>query len=189
MFLCFLFGLAVLGMVFLIPLGGKLFTNPTWKTRYKYILLSAYLGGVLWLTLVNRFGMEISRARFEPFYVVRQILNCWFGFKKISAATCRAVFNNSAHLLDSVHVSPVEDLFLNIILFIPFGFLLPYLWPRLNFYKTLLIGFLTSCLIEGTQYLAQWGCLDIDDIFNDTLGVCIGYTCWTVYNRLTHQKK
>ena len=184
MLVCLLLGLGVLGGIFLVPQGAKFFCTPAWQKRYKYSIFVLYTGSVLWLTLGNRVGREITKIRFQPFYVFRQMLNCWFGFKKISVSTCRAVFGNSTHLFDSWHASPVEDLLLNIILFVPFGFLLPYLWPRFNFYRTLLIGFVVSCSIELTQYLAQWGCVDIDDVFNDTLGVCLGYACWAIYKRV-----
>ena len=180
---CALFGVFVLAVLFLVPLGAKLVGAYRAK-YYKYTLLTIYLGGILWLTLANRWGMEVSRVRFKPFYVVRQMLNCWFGFKKIAASTCRAVFRNSRHLFDSVSASPVEDLFLNIVLFIPLGFLLPYVWPKLNFWKTIFISIFLSSCIEGIQYVAQLGCCDIDDIINNTLGACIGYSCFWIYSKI-----
>ena len=189
MLLCLLIGLGVVAALFCVALGTRLWGTDTAKNRYKHILLSVYLGGVLWLTLVNRVGMEISRVRFQPFYVLRQMLNCWFGFRKISAATCRAVFRNSPHLFDSAHASPVEDLFLNVILFMPMGFLLPYVWPKLTFCKTLLLGALWAVGIEAVQYWAHWGCCDIDDVINDTLGTCIGYVCWALYRKVARVEK
>ena len=187
MFTCLLFGLVVLGILFLIPLGGSLFPNSKWKTGYKYVLLGAYVGGVLWLTLVKRLGMEILRVRFQPFYVVRQMLNCWFGFKEIASSTCRAVFRNSKNLFGSSHASPVEDLFLNIILFVPFGFLLPYLFPKLNAWKTILLATVFSSVVEAVQYFAHMGCCDIDDVINNVLGTCIGYACWAFYKRMVRR--
>ncbi len=181
MLACFLFGLCVLGTLLLIPLGGRLFFS--YKRLYQYALLTGYVGGVLWLTLVKRLGMEVSQVRFQPFFVARQLLNCWLGIKKISASACRAILKNSPNLLDGTHATPIEDLILNVILFIPLGFLLPYIWPKLNFWKTALLGFLFSAGIEGTQYFAQLGCCDIDDIINNTIGTCIGYGCFRVCNK------
>ena len=184
---CLLFGLFVVVVVFLVPQGAKLFHSSARQTVYKYILFTIYSVGVLWLTLVNRWGLEVSRYRFKPLYVVRQLLTCWFDTNKISVYTCKAIQRNSKYLFDSVHASPIEDLLLNIILFIPFGFLLPYIWPKLRFWKTISISFLVSVIIEATQYVAQLGCCDIDDIFNNTLGSCIGYACYKMwkyfYNR------
>ena len=143
---------------------------------------------MLWLTLANRFELDVARVRFEPFYVVRLLANCALKTKKFPAYICKHAFKNSKRLFDSIHATPVEDLLLNIILFMPLGFLLPYIWPKLNAWKTILIGLCVSTLIETTQYLAHWGCLDVDDIFNNTLGTCVGYMCWVVYKKLSNKK-
>lgn len=186
MLTCLLFGSVVLLLMFLIPSGAKLFHTPRAKPIYQIIVFTFYLGGILWLTLFNRWGMEVYSFRFKPFYVVRQIANCLFGFQKISVSVCKALFHNSSHLLDSVHATPVEDLLLNIILFMPLGFLLTYFCPKLKFWHILLISILLSSSIETTQYLAHWGCFDIDDIFNNTLGACIGHICYRLYHRVFH---
>lgn len=189
MLTCFLFGLFVLIVIFLVPVGAKLCRTDKALKFYKYTLLSIYTGGILWLTLVNRWGMEVSRYRFKPFYVARQLLNCWFGFHKISTALCKAILKNSRHLFDSTHATPVEDLTLNIVLFMPLGFLLPYVWPKLNFYKTLLLAFILSVAIEFTQYIAQLGCCDVDDVINNLIGTCLGYCCYIIYRKISTFKK
>ncbi len=180
---CLYFGIFVLIIMFLVPQGGKLLGSSKIQTFYKGLLLSIYGGGVLWLTLAKRWGMEVSQVRFQPFYVIRRLLNCWLGIKNASARACRALLKNSQNLLDGAHATPIEDLLLNIILFIPLGFLLPYIWPKLNFCKTLLISLLFSAAIEGTQYIAHLGCCDIDDVINNTIGACIGYGCLSLYRK------
>ncbi len=174
--------------MFLIPLGMKLFRTPRAQSVYQTTVFAVYLGSILWMTLFNRWGMNVSSFRFAPFHVLRQIINCLFGFQKIAAATCQAVFRNSTRLLDAVHTTPIEDLLLNIILFMPLGFLLPFIVKKLNFWKTAWISALFSAAIETTQYLAHWGCCDIDDIFNNTLGACIGYGCYQIFLRLFGSK-
>ncbi len=187
MFICLLYGLVVLIAIFLVPQGTKLFRTTKAQAMYKYVLFGAYTGGILWLTLVKRWGMEVSRSRFQPFYVARRLLNCWFHFKDISTSVCKALLRNSKGLLNSTRATPVEDLFLNIILFIPLGFLLPYAFPKLRFWKTVCLALLLSVFIETVQYVAQIGCCDIDDVINNTLGACIGYICFWLYTKLAHQ--
>lgn len=184
---CVLFGFFVLVVLFLVPHGERLYKSAKTKRQYKYTLFTTYLVGILWLTLINRWGMEVSRVRFEPFYVLRFILNCWLGWKRTSAYACAAAMRNSKNLFNSVQATPIEDLLLNIILFIPLGFLLPYLWPKLSGFKTVLTGLLVSVAIETTQYVLQLGCCDIDDIINNTLGSLLGYVlyrCWSKLNLL-----
>ena len=183
---CIYFGLFVLLVMFLVPQGIKLFRTPKAKNIYKYVLFTIYGGGVLWLTLVNRFELDVARTRWDPFYVIRLLTNCALKTKKYPAYVCKNALKNSKHLFDSIHATPIEDLLLNIILFMPLGFLLPYIWPKLNLWKTVLLAFIISATIETTQYIAHWGCLDIDDIINNTLGACIGYSCFALYKRLAH---
>lgn len=183
---CIYFGLFVLGILLLVPQGAKLCRTLKVKKIYQFILLTIYGSGMLWLTLVNRFELDVSRVRWEPFYVIRLLTNCALKTKKYPAYICKNALKNSKNLFDSIHATPIEDLMLNIILFVPLGFLLPYIWPKLNAWKTILLAFAVSTVIETTQYLAHWGCLDMDDIINNTFGACIGYSCFKLYKYLTH---
>ncbi len=186
---CLYFGLFVLAVIFLVPQGGKLIRSSKMQNGYKGILLAVYGSVVLWLTLANRLELDVSRVRWEPFYVVRLLINCALHTKKFPSYVCKNVLRNSKNLFDSVHATPIEDLLLNIILFLPLGFLLPYIWPKLNGWKTVLIGFGCSILIETTQYVFHWGCLDVDDVFNNTLGACLGYLCYALYKKSTANRK
>lgn len=64
----------------------------------------------------------------------------------------------------------------NVIIFIPFGFLLPLLFKQINNVKiasTIFIKFIL--LIESLQLLTFTGVFDIDDIILNMLGALIGY--------------
>ncbi len=80
-------------------------------------------------------------------------------------------------ILDIVN-SPFEyakNTVLNILLFIPLGFLLPSLWSRYrSMKKTLLIGLGFSLLIEILQ-IFTFRLTDIDDLLTNTAGTVIGY--------------
>ncbi len=183
MLICLLFALGVLGALFLLFYSTRLFSRGPGKTVYQYVLVACAGGSILWFTLINRLGMDVSSVRFKPFYVVRLLFRCTWGNAKYPQAVCRNLLRNSNHLFDSVHATPVEDLLLNIILFMPLGFLLPLACKKLNFRKTLLISLFFSLTIEITQYLAHLGCCDIDDIFNNTLGAVLGYGFYRLVNR------
>lgn len=65
-----------------------------------------------------------------------------------------------------------NQMFCNVLLFIPFGLLLKLL--GLNTRLILLIGFTFSCSIELLQYLFKLGLCELDDVFHNTLGTLIG---------------
>ncbi|SCB97077.1 Teicoplanin resistance protein [Bacillus wiedmannii] len=69
---------------------------------------------------------------------------------------------------------------LNIVLFMPFGFLLPTIWPQFRKMKnTVCAGFFFSLAIELNQLLNN-RITDIDDLFTNTLGAIIGYVLYRV---------
>ena len=69
-----------------------------------------------------------------------------------------------------------RNLFLNILMFVPFGFMLPLAVPVFQtFWKTYLAGFLFTLLIETSQILFHRGVFELDDIMNNFLGAVIGY--------------
>ena len=69
----------------------------------------------------------------------------------------------------------VENVFGNIILFVPYGFL-GILYTKLkNIFLLLLIFFIVINIIEFSQFYFKRGFADIDDIILNTLGVIIGY--------------
>lgn len=75
----------------------------------------------------------------------------------------------------------------NIIIFIPIGFIISYLY-KLDTKYIILIGFLLSLFIELFQLLLpRW--TDIDDIILNTLGVYIGYLIYKLYVRIYNKEK
>lgn len=73
---------------------------------------------------------------------------------------------------------------LNIIMFLPLGFLIPLIWKEYrNSPKILLIGFGFSLSIEICQLFNRRN-TDIDDLIMNTLGAVAGYFIWKLTKRL-----
>lgn len=70
----------------------------------------------------------------------------------------------------------VYNSFGNILCFIPFGFLSPFVFSKKQtFVRVLLAGIILSVFIEGMQFLLETGVSDIDDVFFNSCGAAIGY--------------
>ncbi|MCL2077706.1 MAG: VanZ family protein [Oscillospiraceae bacterium] len=68
-----------------------------------------------------------------------------------------------------------EQLLLNILLFVPFGFFSPLLWKRFqNIFRAFFLGLFFSLFIEITQLFCH-RVTDIDDLIMNTIGTIIGY--------------
>lgn len=82
-----------------------------------------------------------------------------------------------------------RNLILNIMLFIPVGFLIPFYSDKLKkMYRVVLIGFLATVTIELTQHFNDYGVFEIDDVFNNTLGTLLGYCCFMIFYKLKNKE-
>lgn len=95
------------------------------------------------------------------------------------------LFNSYREAYHKMEISLFRNIILNILLFMPFGFLLPIYSKKLRkIYKIVSIGFLVTLLIETIQYITKIGIFEIDDIFDNTMGVLIGYCIYMILNNL-----
>lgn len=111
------------------------------------------------------------------------------GIPSINSLIVNAEFN-LIPIIDVVS-APAEYLkntILNILLFIPLGFLLPTIW---NDYrtakKTILTGLGTSFIIEILQ-IFTFRLTDIDDLITNTLGAVAGYYLYSSFSEKLHLK-
>ncbi|MFC0471847.1 VanZ family protein [Halalkalibacter kiskunsagensis] len=80
---------------------------------------------------------------------------------------------------------PIRILLGNIVLFIPLGFLLPSIWPKVRrFTLVFYISFSVSLLIEVSQFLFTHRVSNVDDVILNTFGGLLGlliFSCvyWT----------
>jgi glycopeptide antibiotics resistance protein len=68
----------------------------------------------------------------------------------------------------------------NIILFVPMGFLVPFVLRRPSFLKTMGISLGIIVAIEITQYVTNLGATDIDDVILNMIGCLIGFMVYVV---------
>ena len=67
------------------------------------------------------------------------------------------------------------EVLLNVILFIPVGFLACGCRRMNRWRKMALLGRVSSCSIESLQLWLQKGLCELDDVFHNTLGAIVGY--------------
>jgi glycopeptide antibiotics resistance protein len=92
-----------------------------------------------------------------------------------------------------VRISPgnlefYKDLIGNILLFVPFPFLLYYVLGVKYYRRLLLISIGTSLSVEITQYLFNIGVADIDDLILNSIGACIGLLVLYPFSRIKNNK-
>ena len=113
------------------------------------VLFYGYVFVVLWITLFSRYSPTGKNMLIHPFWEY--------------AAFFHDMSWNTAH-----------DIVMNMLLFVPYGFLFPCAYIKYKKY-VVLSAVILSVLIEVSQLLLQLGWAEIDDIVNNVVGAFIGY--------------
>ncbi|MCL6443858.1 MAG: VanZ family protein [Alicyclobacillus sp.] len=87
------------------------------------------------------------------------------------------------------------DLGGNILLFVPFGFLLPLIFKNQNrLVSVVFLGFCATLTVESAQFMISYVIgysyrhFDVDDLILNTLGTMMGYAAFRVLVRLQHSR-
>lgn len=137
-------------------------------------LLAAYLYFVMYYTVIVRSAYEVPHYNLELFWSYRKALE------------------GSRFLL--------VEILLNCVLLLPEGVLIPVLLYRLKrpirFLITFVLGLLTTSAIELSQLYFKRGLFEFDDIFNNMIGVLVGYfiyfvirSVWNGFRKLVERNK
>jgi glycopeptide antibiotics resistance protein len=79
----------------------------------------------------------------------------------------------------------------NILLLVPVGFLLPFIFQKMNWKQTIVVAVLSGMIIEGMQVVLHVGIFDIDDVLLNGLGVLLGFWLFLLFQKImssTYQK-
>lgn len=77
------------------------------------------------------------------------------------------------------------NLFGNVGAFVPFGFLIPFLFRKVNKWAQITLLFLGLLLtVETLQFIFRVGSFDVDDILLNVLGGWIGFAIFKIYRGL-----
>lgn len=86
-------------------------------------------------------------------------------------------------------LNSVENLAGNILVFMPFGFLLPLIFDDLRTFPDVFINAFTFVLgIEVFQLFSAFGAFDVDDIILNCLGAALGYVAYKIMTYMLYRK-
>ncbi|WFD10597.1 VanZ family protein [Tepidibacter hydrothermalis] len=75
-----------------------------------------------------------------------------------------------------------NNIFGNMIVFMPFGFLLPFICNKgRSFVQNIKISFLVSSGVELLQFIFELGICDVDDIILNVIGSTIGFCLYKLF--------
>lgn len=125
------------------------------------LLLGSYLSVLIWAAILSR--PKNSRVSVDFF---------GFGF------------------LLSLNPHNISFVIENIVMFMPFGFLLPSVLKKINSVpKAAIFGFCASLVLETTQLITGRGFFEVADILNNTVGFVLGYILLLLLRKIKRQKE
>lgn len=145
-----------------VSIASRVFKKVSKITWWIYILI------VVWRLLINSRRLVLDRGhRFFNIVPFKQIGEYILRYNR---------YNFDIWFL---------NLFGNMIIFIPFGFLLPLIHSKgkdikSNIFFTLIFSF----CIEGIQYILAIGVFDIDDIILNLIGSIIGFGIYKLFSKI-----
>ncbi len=123
-----------------------------------------------------------------PFYTLFLLYLMFFGFGRsqydINIVRLIPMFSTVGFVKQTIlWKTIIINIFGNIVMFVPFGFL-GIVFPKLNNFWILILDFLfVIILIESLQYFTRLGVFDIDDVILNTFGVAIGFWIYQLFEK------
>lgn len=77
----------------------------------------------------------------------------------------------------------------NVICFMPFGFLIPFVSTKKSFHNIVSVTILAACFsicVEAAQLILKVGACDIDDVILNTIGGFLGYFIFKILDLIFH---
>ncbi len=131
-------------------------------------ICAVYATAVIYLAFISREPIPIRHYSLNPLGAARRGLE--FG-----GGVIQGIFSGTVKI---TNWGELRNIILNILLFIPVGYLFPSLFPKLLWWQMILLGLVFSLCIELLQLLSRLGYADVDDLINNTLGAAIGWLCY-----------
>ena len=141
------------------------------KEKTTVYITTIYFLAVVYLAFISREPMPYIKYSIDLFKAAQRGLEFEGGV--LSGILCGDVRVTSWQSL--------KGMLLNILLFVPFGYLLPSLFPSKRWWQVILLGLVFSLTIELLQLITRLGYADVDDLINNTLGAAIGFLSYKLF--------
>lgn len=168
----------VVGMAVLCPWLQKR-VSARWMRRLLWCMSAVYCAGNLYFTLLSRTPGTQSNVSLIPFAT-------YFRMFEVQEETAEAAAGFAAWFLKDT--GPVTGIVLNVLLYVPLGYLALSLFPGLKPWQAIVIGLGCSVATELAQWLFKMGWCEVDDVMHNTLGAALGVWAWRWQKRRDGEK-
>ena len=161
---------------------SKVWNSNKWNPKYLKVIFYIYIAIVLKVIIFK-----------YPFRDLVEIVSTWnrgvirSGFETANFTLFKTIrmYINYSYMLNSF-----ENLVGNIMVFVPFGFLLPHIKENgKKFYVLFLNAFIFILGIEVFQMFSAFGAFDVDDILLNCLGAILGWSVYIIRESILRSKE
>lgn len=163
-----------------------LFQKVNGRNTLYFILIPSFLTYLVCIIYITMLSRNYAPDAVVELRIFRWITNTVDLFYKFIKNYYYYILENTWMVLQrpDINISYIEEGILNVIMFIPFGYLFPAVMAqkrRYTVFQIVGIGFLFSLMIETAQLLVKVGSFDLDDLINNTFGTFIGVMLFVKY--------
>ncbi len=136
-----------------------------------------YAAAVAWIVLFSRSAASDYKVHVALYKDLQNSVRVDYGFLGVIRAVFTEGFTAAMSHIHLVSPENISQVYLNVMLFVPMGYLLPYTfdWFRAKVHiRPVLACFILSLLIENIQLISKRGFYDVDDLVSNTLGGVLG---------------
>lgn len=127
-----------------------------------------------------------------PWVELQAIINSWekdVVLEGLDSANFTLFKTIRMYIVYSHMLNSFENLVGNVVVFIPFGFLLPYIQMRCRRFTVLLLNAFVFVLgIEVFQLFSAFGAFDVDDILLNCIGASLGWVAYVEWEAVRKKR-
>lgn len=186
----------VLVMVFLLPwidrrickriglnLEGGVSSNPNAEVLLKVrqgilaAVFGLYLLILAWIVFFSRSASATYHVHVALYEDLQNAIRIDFGLFGVIRSIFKDGIREALSHVEIVSLANVTQVYMNIMLFVPLGYLLPYIssWFRAKVHiRPAVACFIISLCIENLQLITRRGFYDMDDLVSNSIGGLIG---------------
>ena len=149
-----------------------------------YVTFALYSAAVAYMVFFSRTAADDYRVNAELFGNLSHSIHIDLGFLEFLQSIYEEGFFEAFRHIQIMSLKDVAQWYLNIMLFVPMGYLLPYVFPWFRAKvrtRPVVASFFILLFIENVQLVSKLGFYDVDDLAANTLGGLVGRTFFLVF--------
>ena len=142
-----------------------------------YAVFAVYLAAMAYIVFFSRSATEDYQIHISLYSDLKNAVRVDFGRLGLLRTLFAEGFSGAASRVEVVKPDDIAQVYMNIMLYVPMGYLLPYISGYFRarvLFRPAAACFLTSLMAENLQLVFRRGFYDMDDLVSNTIGGILG---------------